>query len=317
MPPSSTFVSHDGWVGAGCWVVGPGRNKHVNGRCLGTTDISTVYVAELEGISLALGRATHEEVYRTMPEQYTIFTDNQAKLREIANLGTGPGQYIVRRIIAQLNGLKQTSLTVTFRWIPARMGVQGNEKANIIAKNHASRCAPLMPGPQWYTAGIQRMIKSITETKWKSEWKMAKHRRVTFRLLPEPTRKSLALHSSLTKAQSSVLIQARTSKIALRKYLHDIGRADDPHCEHCLEDGRRASETVRHVMDTCPAYTELRRFFPNGEVDYRGYIPYLRDPQNTANAANYLLSTRRLGQFLSVKPQGPTTEELGAEIESQ
>jgi hypothetical protein len=37
----------------------------------------------------------------------------------------------------------------------------------------------------------------------------------------------LGLHALLRKAESAVLVQARTGKIGLQRYLYDIGRASD------------------------------------------------------------------------------------------
>ena len=297
--------AHDKMVGAGAVVLGPGKSVDWHKSvCLGCEDIATVYVAELEGIHVALQRMFHWQVGLAGPRELIIFTDNQAALKTMKYPEYGPGQFVLRKIIPLITSLKSTGLSITFRWIPAHRGVEGNEIADELAKAGADPTKYAITHLQWGAAGLQRMIKRLIAKDWERDWAKAKHGRDTYRLIPVPCSKGLVLHRNLKKALSSILIQSRTGKIALKKYLYDINRADDPYCDWCLQRGHRAIETVRHVMDVCPGYSPLRQQVFGGEFEgTRGYMPYLSDPSrdSTTKATKYMLLTRRLGQFQAVE----------------
>ena len=65
------------------------------------------------------------------------------------------------------------------------------------------------------------------------------------------TDKALKRHKGLTKAQSSILIQARTGDIGLREYLfrRKVPEVTTPYCGLCEGEGK---ETVEHLAVWCP-----------------------------------------------------------------
>ena len=89
---------------------------------------------------------------------------------------------------------------------------------------------------------------------WETRWKQSFEGRTSSRLADyDPpdflfTNKALRKHQNLTKAQSSLLIQARTGVIGLRDFLFKIGvpTVPTPYCS-CGED----KETVEHLVVWC------------------------------------------------------------------
>jgi ribonuclease HI len=90
---------------------------------------STVYAAELEGIRMAL-----EITSRAEKDKGIIFSDSQAALKAIRNLGCSSGQYIVRQIVQCLNELQLAGKRIDLHWIPAHRDIEGNEAADKAAK---------------------------------------------------------------------------------------------------------------------------------------------------------------------------------------
>jgi hypothetical protein len=126
---------------------------------------------------------------------------------------------------------------------------------------------------------------------------------VTYLLQPKPDKKVLKKHIGLRKAESSLLIQARTGKISVRQYLYNIGRADDPYCPHCP--GTR--ETVRHILIDCPEYLNLRYGVFGDRLDrdkrYYDRNHMLSDPALSKEVTNFLIHTRHFGQFSAVEAE--------------
>lgn len=80
----------------------------------------------------------------------TIFTDSQAAILSSHRPAQQPGQYILRLIVGFLRWLHYRGVRVEIRWIPAHIGVPGNEKADVLAKEATGWRKSLAdrPGPR-------------------------------------------------------------------------------------------------------------------------------------------------------------------------
>ncbi|KAI9043959.1 ribonuclease H family protein [Aspergillus affinis] len=120
---------YQGMVGAAAVSI---RAERTARKHLGTELDSTVYVGELEGARMALDRAK--------PTPITVFSDSQAAIQAVRNPGRPSGQYALRAIYGWIRALRSEGLEIAeLRWIPAHIGVEGNEKADKAAKETAIR----------------------------------------------------------------------------------------------------------------------------------------------------------------------------------
>ncbi|KAH7918414.1 hypothetical protein BV22DRAFT_1024629, partial [Leucogyrophana mollusca] len=103
---------------------------------LGSGEDHTVYEGELVGMLLAM------ELLRTERHRVgsiAIGIDNQAAIRAAINQKMSPGHYILdyfdKALTRALNkhGLEH----ITVRWTPGHIGIEGNEKADTLAKEAA------------------------------------------------------------------------------------------------------------------------------------------------------------------------------------
>ena len=91
---------------------------------LGSTNSFTVYSGELYGILLGTGLASNVG-YRS--GRVFICVDNQASIRANGNPSSKSGQHIVRRVVEEFEKLRKDSYVIELHWVPAHMGIAGNE----------------------------------------------------------------------------------------------------------------------------------------------------------------------------------------------
>lgn len=271
---------------------------------MGNSETSTVYTAELQGIKLALEIADEDADKGNKREKLIIFTDNQAAIRAFQTPTGRSGAYIVAETIRLIDKLQTfRRMQVEIRWIPAHIGIWGNEAADKAAKTAAKQSLRANQGNSSVTqiktyhlqATLKTWIMRHTRAEWAGQWEFEQRGRTTYKYTREPTHKILRLHHGLKKWQSALLIQMRTEKIGLRDHLwrRKVPEFGDPECD-CGE-GR---QTVSHVLLRCRNYRDLRRseFGTQGGMDLRAI---LNESKSATKAIRFMEQTHLLGQFRS------------------
>ena len=100
---------------------------------LGASDWYTVYSTELHGILQALAMVVvHQARHRL--NRIIINTDNQASIQAIGDPGKHSGQIYVIQAVQFIDSLRDLGVTIELHWIPAHVGIDGNEQADKEAK---------------------------------------------------------------------------------------------------------------------------------------------------------------------------------------
>jgi hypothetical protein len=125
--------------------------------------------------------------------------------------------------------------------------------------------------------------------RWEQENRQRRRRWCSIAATEEPSAGRLKLHDHLRKAESSVLVQARTGRIGLAHFLNKarVPGFPAPGCE--CEQG---DETAEHVLLHCRLESE-RRSWQRG-ASFRDLVS---EERNTRHAAKWLIQSGRLGQF--------------------
>ena len=194
---------------------------------MGSNTTSTVYAAELQGVSLALKIAQEYAQRNGSRRKIAIYTDNQAAIWSIAKAEGRTGAYILEEISRKVQELQCGGRTVTVRWIPAHVGIVGNEAADRAAKEatgwrpNGFRRHPADTTHRLYPmrSTLRKLCEIQTKNAWAARWRAEEKGRATRRHTPTPTKKVLQLHEGLSKRESSMLVQLRTGKIGLNDFL--------------------------------------------------------------------------------------------------
>ena len=133
--------------------------------------------------------------------------------------------------------------TVSLQWVPAHVGLTGNEKAGRLAKIGSQ--APQTQNPVTY-----REAKTLLHSQYKGDWK--KHNG-GYQAHLDPIWR-------MERAQQTTIFRLRTGHCGLSAHLKRIGISDTSLCE-CGQ----ADQTPDHVLQSCPKYAERRQLtWPQG-----------------------------------------------------
>ncbi|KAM3081301.1 hypothetical protein ACMFMG_012242 [Clarireedia jacksonii] len=254
----------EGKIGAAAVVPHQGRVKKV---FLGDKYTSTVYVAELKA----------------------------------GTPRSRSGSYLLVEIIELIDEIRLKAEYIEISWIPAHIGIEGNEAADIAAKeatgwrsNRREKARPSAPPRKLYVlrSTMATWIKQQAVSKWATDWISETKGRKSYKYTPIPGIKALEAHREASKSLSSIILQLRTGKIGLNAYLHSrkVPGIDSPNCS-C---GYRL-QSIEHILLYYRKYHQLRRdhFGPG----YKTLGKVLSTPKLTLKAAKFMEATRLLGQF--------------------
>lgn len=274
----------------------------------------TVYSAELHGTIQALAMAV---TYRAEVPSNTVIinTDNQASLQAINAPGKLSGQVYVIQAVALIDMLRSHGIDVELHWIPAHIGIDGNENADRKAKEATGwrerkehgRKVEVDTDETAEKSVIQaRMISTVrtaintyAHEQWASDWTNESRGSSLRKIQPTPTHRIKQLHHKVKRAKSSLITQIRTEKIGLKAFLYNrrVPGIEDESCE-C----GATKQTVRHVLHECKLFykqrrkwgAEVRRKSPDGVISHKEMIT---TPRYASMAADFMRSTGLIGQY--------------------
>ncbi|PPQ72471.1 hypothetical protein CVT24_003096 [Panaeolus cyanescens] len=138
------------------------------------------------------------------------------------------------------------------------------------------------------------------ERMWNRRWRKKEKRRRGDRMEEKvPLREFHKTVKGLTRAQTSLIIQARSDHLPLNGRLHMIRKSDTDKCPRCTErrGGERAIENVQHVVYECKGHARLRQKLWKEVGKVNATIRELTANTEHAKAlTDFLISTGRLGK---------------------
>ena len=226
---------------------------------------ATVFQAEIHAIS-----ALAQELSKrgTADSTINIFTDSQAALKAIS------GESVMARTVLNcretISILERNNNTIKILWVPGHSNVEGNERADELAKLGAERpmmgAEPALPIPR---CTVKRAIWENSKKRHEQRWRECNTGRFTKSLVPSPNARLTTALLALKRREVRLLCRVLCCQNDLKSHLYRIGRAPDPLCRFCMEE----EETTVHVIEKCPILVPKRqRILGSPDISLRELI---------------------------------------------
>ena len=234
----------DGRVGAAftIWKT----DEELRYRKFGLADYCSVYQAELVAINKAL-----QEVPKTVEKGYSVCvaSDSRSALDAISNPAClNP---IVHEIQQSLTRLETEGTVISLQWIKAHAGILGNERADVLAKEAATKSKTLPAYDRYPLSYTKNVIRDHSVRKWQYRYEQASTGSTTKMFFP-----SVASANRILKKMdmNNITAQTLTGHGGFRAYLHKFKLIDDPTC-NC---DSTTPQTLEHIILECPKFERQR-----------------------------------------------------------
>ncbi|KAJ2940785.1 hypothetical protein O0L34_g14902 [Tuta absoluta] len=203
----------------------------------------TVFQAEL----LALLGAT-EKALKNKKKECSIFCDSRSALELVANgISLHP---LAVKIRANLTAAKQTDRNIQLYWIKAHVGLEGNERADELAKNAALH---LKTRPYYSLCPVsfaKRRIRIESIIEWGTRYKNEDTASTTKVFFP-----GVESYPVIRKIEfDHILVQVMTGHGGFSEYLNRFKVKESPSCVCDPE----KEESILHIIAECPIYGGVR-----------------------------------------------------------
>ena len=230
-------------VGVGCAAVSSSR---ISQNSLPTN--ATVFTAELTAIILAVEQIKFSD--NNLNTKYVIYSDSKSAFEALKTyIQKNP---LVKQIRQSINKLYSRGIQIEVCWIPAHVGIPGNEKADEKAKSGITCPIYDVKLPVGDYIGS---LKNSINSKWQDMWNN------------EPVNNKLKnIKTTIGPWNSSIQQDRRTEVILTRlrightRYTHEylmlMPHDNVPHCRIC-----NVQLTVEHILCECRDFNQQRRIY--------------------------------------------------------
>jgi ribonuclease HI len=211
---------------------------------------TSVYVSELNAIFKAL-----QWIEEIGPNPVAILTDSLSSLQSIESThGNRPD--LIYDILMLLTNLYNRGIQVTLIWIPAHVGLNGNETVDQLAKEAASgngQIIDIKPNILDVYDSINKYIINL----WQEQWDTSPKGRHYYNL--NPIVKTNNQFSYPNNKRNEILIsKLRLGHCNLNQILFRTNRHENGFCDTCL-----IPETIHHFLFDCIDHVESQLSLAN------------------------------------------------------
>ena len=203
----------------------------------------SIFTAELMGMASALHNQQSKNNNKIL-----ILTDSLSGLQALQNKNTKKRPKLINQILKSSNDLTKAGKQITFLWIPAHVGIYGNESADKAAKlslkiPEISLNLPISKS-EIKSVNIQKINK-----KWHNQYQNSNSQ--IKKVLRKPLAKPKILHPS--KKIDRLITKLQTGHTNLNNHLNKLKRHTTGNWPHCKQ-----PETTEHALIHCTHYQTHR-----------------------------------------------------------
>ncbi|XP_045453723.1 uncharacterized protein LOC123663025 [Melitaea cinxia] len=213
-------------------------------------DYCSVFQAEMVAIYRALKLMIAKKSLATA----AVLSDSKSALMCLADPnGLNP---IAQKIREKITDLTATGGNISFYWVKAHDTIPGNERADELAKEAATKLKGRHAYDLFPLSHAKRILRDATILEWQARYEEAAAGGTTRMFFPD-VRKA---HRIIKKIKmDNCLAQLLTGHGGFRSYLHKRKICSTPYCE-CDD---QTEETVEHILLDCPRFNILRHDIEN------------------------------------------------------
>ena len=198
---------------------------------------ATVFQAELFALIQATIALRESEIGQG---KCNFFSDSLSSLQAL--MATEIKHRMVFKLLNQLNVLSMTGWDISLFWIKAHIQIQGNEKADLLAKEATElSVVSFTPLPKQQ---IRVKVLEVLRLKWKQQWDEYSEARHSKIFLDKPCRIRGRLVMNLNRIDLRRLIMSITNHNSLRYHQNLQDETINPTCRFC----RLFDETFDHFF---------------------------------------------------------------------
>lgn len=184
---------------------------------------------------IAIVEALHT-LKRFTPQKVVVLTDSRCALQQLKHIqGTSEIAVAAR---SATESLEDSGFKICFQWIPAHVGLAGNERADNLATNahNKERTIHTPDDPKAFRIRVKEHLGSLSEAK------NSQH---------QP-----CLSGSLRRKEATLLYRLRTGTARTRQLLHKWGKVPSASCDSC-----GVTEDLNHLLCDCNKFESHRKDF--------------------------------------------------------
>ena len=208
-------------------------------------ETSTVFQAEITAIKQAAMKLT------TLPEYKFVrfYVDSQA-----AFLALNGTYYHSRLVLETFDCLNKAceGRKIILNWIKAHDGTEGNEKADLLAKEggeHGIACNPPFPKSE-----LKNRVHELIYTRWEKDWMSYKDARMAKIFYQKPDSNLAKIVLKLSRYELSRFLRLVSGHNGLFYFKSVIDGAISATCRFC----KNETETFYHLATECPSFIQSR-----------------------------------------------------------
>ncbi|XP_038157609.1 uncharacterized protein LOC119794224, partial [Cyprinodon tularosa] len=184
----------------------------------------SVFTTEVLAIILAL-----QWIEEVQPLRTVICTDSMATLNSLLSGKSETRQDLIFEVLQSLFRIRQLKILVYFLWVPAHVGVDGNEKADKLAKK-ALNHQQIEMNVFLSKSEMKTLITIETRKKWQTIWNNESKGRHLYQIQKFIGKERKRYGN---RKKDIIISRLRIGHTALNYSLFKIGKHETGHCDKC------------------------------------------------------------------------------------